>query len=124
MRHHGRVSRFHKVGCAVWTRRSLVFTLICSDDAFKLLGGTHLFGQLAHSVDSFVCGFASHFLIELLKKKDHEQYLLRLAKLVGRAQLDDDDEMLTNRFLPVFLGCTSQLTHFFQRITIPGLACS
>ncbi len=68
-----------------------------SDDAFKLLGGAPLFGQLAHSSDPFVCDLSSHFLIELLKKKDHEQYLARLAKLVGRAQLDDDDEMLTNR---------------------------
>ncbi len=81
---------------------SLILKPICSDEAFKLLGGAHLFGQLAQSVDSFVCGFSSHFLIELLKKKDHEQYLLRLAKLVGRAQLDDDDEMLTNRFFRLF----------------------
>jgi hypothetical protein len=68
-----------------------------SDDSFKLLGGAHLFGQLAQSSDNFVCELSSHFLIEILKKKDHEQYLARLAKLVGRAQLDDDDEMLTNR---------------------------
>jgi hypothetical protein len=72
---------------------------MCSDDAFKLLGGAPLFGQLALSSDPFVCDLSSHFLIELLKKKDHEQYLARLAKLVGRAQLDDDDEMLTNRFV-------------------------
>jgi hypothetical protein len=63
-----------------------------------LLGGAHLFSQLAQSGDSFVCEFSSPFLIELLKKKDPEQYLARLAKLVGRAQLDDDHEMLTNRF--------------------------
>ncbi len=74
-------------------------TLNCSDDAFKLLGGVQLFSQLAQSVDSFVCDLSSHFLIELLKKKDHEQYLALLAKLVGRAQLDDNDEMLTNRFI-------------------------
>jgi hypothetical protein len=72
---------------------------ICSDDAFKLLGGAHLFSQLAQSSDSFVCELSSHFLIELLKKKDHEEYLTRLAKLVGRAQVDDDHEMLTNRFV-------------------------
>jgi hypothetical protein len=74
-----------------------VLTQICSEDAFKLLGGVQMFSQLAQSLDSFVCDLSSHFLIELLKKKDHELYLTRLAKLVGRAQLDDDDEMLTNR---------------------------
>jgi hypothetical protein len=52
------------------TQRSRVSALICSDDAFKLLAGTHLFGQLAQSADTFVCGFSSHFLIELLKKKN------------------------------------------------------
>ena len=74
-----------------------MLTPMCSDHAFNLLGGAHLFSQLAQSLDSFVCDLSSHFLIELLKKKDHELYLMRLAKLVGRAQIDDDEEMLTNR---------------------------
>lgn len=84
--------------CSVRADHFQFLTLICSDHAFKLLGGAHLFSQLAQSADSFVCELSSHFLIELLKKKDPEQYLARLAKLVGRAQLDDDHEMLTNRF--------------------------
>jgi hypothetical protein len=75
-----------------------------------LLGGARLFSQLAQSSDSFVCELSSHFLIELLKKKDHEQYLARLAKLVGRAQLDDDHEMLTNR---LSIPCSRQHAHTF-----------
>ena len=86
---------------------------ICSDDAFKLLGGVHLFSQLAQSLDSFVCDLSSHFLIELLKKKDHEQYLALLAKLVGRAQLDDNDEMLTNRFYSSAFSTQLESSHLF-----------
>mmetsp|Transcript_18778 Transcript_18778/g.47596 ORF Transcript_18778/g.47596 Transcript_18778/m.47596 type:complete len:1223 (-) Transcript_18778:243-3911(-) len=65
------------------------------------VGGTKFFARLLQDRDPLVVSIVSEFLLERMMKTNEMEYMASLNRLIAKAQLKDDEELLKNPFLQV-----------------------